>query len=155
ATQAFAYAAQSDPTLTAVSPGSGSKDGGELVTLTGTNLTATDEVFFGADPDSGDGGVAATSVTFVDANTLQVQTPQHAKGLYSVMVLDGATDQGVVLADAFTFEGGGGGGGCYTVPVSEPPTLRRILEGTWWLAAVLLVLALRARGARQATAARG
>jgi hypothetical protein len=152
ASQAFAYAAGPDPTLTGVDPGTGSAGGGSVVTITGANFSATAQVFFGADPETGEDGVAAASVTFVDASTLEVETPQHPKGLASVMVLDGTSGQGVILADAFTFTGGGGGGGCYTVPVPEPPGVRRILEGAWWVAAVLLVLAWRARRARAAAA---
>ncbi len=148
---AFAYSAQPDPTIGGVDPAAGSRGGGTLVTVSGSNFTAAAQVFFGADPDTGEGGVQAPSVTFVDASTLQVQTPQHPKGMASVMVQDGTTGQGATLADAFTFTGGGGGG-CYTIPVSGPETPQKVLEGAWWLAALLLVLWMRARRAGTAQA---
>ncbi len=150
ATSAFVYAAQPDPALTLVDPAGGPSSGGQLVDVLGSNFTADARVYFGADPDTGEGGIEAASVTFVDATTLEVVTPPHARGLASVLVLDDATGQGALLADAFTFSGGGGGGGgCYMIPVPSPWSPQRILEGAWWLFLVLAWLAWRARGPRE------
>jgi len=54
-------------TLTAVTPNSGSFDGGELVTLTGTEFTPGTSVTFGANP---------ALVTFVNSTTLTVRVPR-------------------------------------------------------------------------------
>ena len=54
-------------TLTGVTPSSGSFDGGELVTLTGTEFTPGTSVTFGANP---------AAVTFVSPTTLTVRVPR-------------------------------------------------------------------------------
>ena len=111
------------------------------------------EVRFGVDPLTGEGGVAG-EVTFVDANTLEVLTPELPGGALAVMVGDPATQQASVLAGGFTAKGSvaeptdGGGGGCYTRSPGRPAGPRDVLAGTWWLAAVLLWLEARRRRAR-------
>ncbi len=144
----FAYSAQSDPSIASVNPTSGKKVGGETITVAGANFTASSQVFFDVDPDTGAGGATATSVTFVDASTLTVVTPAFAaQGAKNVCVLDGNTGQAAVLGGAFLVvsSGGGGGGGCSVVPLDEPQSTHEVLAGAWWLTLVLLVLALRAR----------
>lgn len=114
ATLAFAYAAAPDPLVQDVDPAQGSAQGGDFVTVYGANFDASAQVVFGADPDSGTGGVAAQSVNVLDANTLQVVTPQGAAGWASVMVSH-ANGQASLLSGAFAYAsqgGGGGGGGC-------------------------------------------
>jgi hypothetical protein len=120
ATSAFSYVAQSDPVLQGVMPGSGSTAGGKLITLSGTNFTATTTVEFDADPLTGLGGTPAAAVTFIDPSTLEVTTPAMSAGRVAVLVRDGL--QASVLDNGFTFasSGGGGGGGCYMVPVDGP-----------------------------------
>jgi len=151
ASSSFAFAAQADPTLDALAPEAGTSAGGDVVTLTGSGFTPAARVFFGADADTGVGAVEAASVTFVDAGTLTVETPEHARGPASVLVVDDATGQGALLPAAFTFGGGGGGGSCTMVPVAPPSPPRAVLEalaGGGWMLALLAVLVLRARRAR-------
>ncbi len=60
------------PTVTAVSPTSGPAAGGTLVTITGTNFQTGAVVTIG--------GVAATSVTFVNSTTITAVTPAAVPG---------------------------------------------------------------------------
>ncbi len=66
------------PTLTSVSPSSGSTAGATAVTLTGTNFTGATAVTFG--------GVAATGFTVNNATTITATTPAHAAGAVNVAV---------------------------------------------------------------------
>jgi hypothetical protein len=71
-------APQGPPTLSAVQPDTGRTDGGEQVTITGTNFVEGASVTFG--------GQAATGVTVVDANTITLLTPANAEGAAEVVV---------------------------------------------------------------------
>lgn len=136
---AFSYAADPDPSLTALMPERGAPAGGDTITLSGTNFAITHDVYFGVDPDTGLGGTLA-SVTLLDANTLEVVTPAHASGTVSVMVLDTLTGQASVLASGFTFaSSGGGGGGCSVSEVGPPTSFSRDASG---LAPLVLAFAL-------------
>jgi hypothetical protein len=66
------------PTVTAVSPNSGSTPGGTSVTITGTNFVATPAVTFG--------GSNATAEAFVNSTTLTATVPAHSAGLVDVVV---------------------------------------------------------------------
>jgi len=66
------------PTVTAISPTSGSTLGGTSVTITGTNLTGATAVTVG--------GVAATGVSVVNATSITATSPAHAAGTASVLV---------------------------------------------------------------------
>ena len=77
---AFSYASAADPIVTSVSPSAGSTAGGQTIQILGSGFTAAMTVAFRADPLTGLGGTPAASVTFVDANTLEVVTPAMAKG---------------------------------------------------------------------------
>ena len=66
------------PTVTAISPDSGSTEGGESVTITGTNFTGATAVTIG--------GVAATSVVIANNTNLTAITPAHAAGVVDVVV---------------------------------------------------------------------
>jgi hypothetical protein len=149
ATSVFVYVAQPDPALTGVTPASAPVAGGDLVTLTGANFTADTAVTFGADPDTGLGGEPAAAVVFVDANTLEVVTPSHAKGTVAVLVQDQSSQQAATQAGfQFTGGGGGGGGGCAVSPIAPPAGgPRAIALGGWWIALLLAAtLLLRRRG---------
>ncbi|MFN0241537.1 MAG: IPT/TIG domain-containing protein [Planctomycetota bacterium] len=151
ASSAFTYVAAADPVLTSIDPSSGSASGGETVVVLGANFTAATEVYFGADESTGLGGELATSVTFVDANTLEVVTPSHGSGAHSVLIANSATGQALLTEAAFTFESsGGGGGGCHVVPYSGGPT--QSLLSMWWLAAAFTWLCVAARRKRRALA---
>ena len=81
-TGAFTYTATSTtrPSPRSVSPRSGPTAGGTLITVTGSNFEngATIRI----------GGVAATSVTFVDSRTLTARTPAMPAGGYPVQVFN-------------------------------------------------------------------
>ncbi|WP_369986802.1 autotransporter domain-containing protein [Pseudomonas xanthosomatis] len=66
------------PTITGISPNSGSTAGGTSVTVTGTNLTGATSLTIG--------GTAATSVNVVNATTITATTPAHAAGTVNVTV---------------------------------------------------------------------
>lgn len=83
------------PTLTSVSPSSGTGLGGTPVTLTGTNFYSGAKVNFG--------GVAATSAVVVNATTITAVTPRHGAGAVDVTVTnpDGEIAQ---RPGAFTYD---------------------------------------------------
>jgi hypothetical protein len=63
---AYSYAS-SPPTVTAITPATGSTTGGTQVTITGTNFNGTPQVTIG--------GVAASQVTVVNSTTISAVTP--------------------------------------------------------------------------------
>ena len=69
------------PTVTAISPTSGSTAGGTSVTITGANFLAGATVNIG--------GTAATNVTVVDGTTITCTTPAGTAGAASVQVTTG------------------------------------------------------------------
>ena len=66
------------PTLTSLTPNSGSTAGGTSVTLTGTNLTGATGVSFG--------GALASGFTVNSATSITATTPAHAAGAVNVVV---------------------------------------------------------------------
>ncbi len=138
ATAAFAYSAAPDPSLTLLDPALCSTAGSVVATLHGAGFAPTTAVVFGADPATGSGGASANSVTFIDAQTLQVVVPAHPSGVVSVMVSEPATGQATLQADSFTYQDSGGGGGCAPLGTIEHTTLRGALEGSWWILAALI-----------------
>lgn len=74
----FTYAAVSAPTVTSISPSSGTTAGGTSVTITGTGFTAGSTVTFGF--------VAATGVSVVNATTITATTQAGFAGTVSVVV---------------------------------------------------------------------
>jgi hypothetical protein len=90
----FTYAASAAPTVTAVSPASGSKGGGTAVTITGTGFLAGATVDFG--------GSAGTNVTVAGATSITATTPAHAKGKVIVKVTNTDAQSGS-LANGFEF----------------------------------------------------
>ncbi len=150
AASTFTYSQQPDPAIAFASPTSGNMGGGQTITISGANFTAAMNVLFDVDPNTGAGGTAAATVTFVDSSTLSVTTPSFSSaGTKSVCVIDPGTGQSDVLAGAFLVNsgggGGGGGGGCYVAPFDEPESPQGLLAGLWWFALVILVLAARSR----------
>ena len=91
ATNAFTYFAP--PTISSVSPVTGSTAGGTAITITGTSLTGATSVTVG--------GVAATSVVVVSATSITAVTPAGTVGAKSVAV---TTAYGTATAtNAFTY----------------------------------------------------
>ena len=72
----YTYVA-SAPTVTSVSPSSGTAGGGTPVTITGTNLTGATSVTFGG---------TAGSITANSATSITVTSPPHAAGAFDVVV---------------------------------------------------------------------
>lgn len=144
----FLYASDPDPVITSIDPSSGPASGGSVVTVHGANFTATMDVVFGADAATGAGGTLGRT-TFVDANTLVVETPPGAAGARDVVVLDAFSEQADVAVAAFVYqgEGGGGGGGCGTLAVPPRDGRDGLSNGLAVLVAflVLLARAVRAR----------
>ena len=76
--QAGSTGKTSPPTVTSLSPNSGSTAGGTVVTITGTNFSGATAVTFG--------GNAATDVTVLNATTITATTPARTAGTASVIV---------------------------------------------------------------------
>ena len=82
------------PTLTSVSPNSGSTAGGTAVTITGTNFATGATVTFGT--------TAATNVVVVNSATVTATTPAGAAGAATVTVTNPLAQSGS-LANGFTY----------------------------------------------------
>jgi len=146
AQSAFAYVRPTDPVIGSLFPASGSTSGGSVITLTGSHLTADTQVVFGADPDTGIGGVMADHVAFVNASTLEVTVPSGGGGTTSVLVRRGDTGQAAVIAAGYTYEGGSSsGGGCGAVIGALPQSPKNALSNVLWIVALAPILLLKRR----------
>jgi Glycosyl hydrolases family 16/IPT/TIG domain len=89
------------PKVSAISPNSGTANGGSAVTITGTGFQSGAAVTIG--------GTAATSVTVVSSTSITAKTPAHAAGAADVAVknTDGQTGG---LSGAYTYTSSTGGG---------------------------------------------
>ena len=83
------------PTVTAISPASGSAAGGNTVTITGTNLTAATAVHFGA--------AAASSFTVNSPTQITATSPAALAGTVDVTVVTAGGTSATLAADQFTF----------------------------------------------------
>jgi hypothetical protein len=109
ASNAFKFVAP-PPTLSSVSPTSGTTAGGTAVNVTGQNFASGATVAFG--------GTAATSVVVLNATQITANTPAHAQGSVNVVVTN--TDgQSATLTSGFTF-----GARAPTVSSASPTTGR-------------------------------
>jgi hypothetical protein len=81
----FTYSSVSAPTVTAVSPNTGSTAGGTVVTVTGTNFTGATTVTFG--------GVPATSFSVVSSTSISAVAPSEAAGTVDIVVSRQAAPQ--------------------------------------------------------------
>lgn len=88
------------PTVTSISPTSGSTSGGTSVTITGANFVSGATVSLG--------GSAATGVTVVSSTSITATTTAHAAGAVNVVVTNPDTQSGT-LNSGFTYTSGGGG----------------------------------------------
>jgi hypothetical protein len=93
-TDGFNSIATSTPTVTSVSPASGSPSGGTAVTINGTDFRAGATVTIGC--------AAATNVSVVNATTITAVTPACAEGTGNVTVTNTDTGTGT-LAGGFRF----------------------------------------------------
>jgi hypothetical protein len=112
----FAYPAAVivPPTVTAVSPATGSVAGGTSVTITGTNFTGATAVDFG--------GTAATGLTINSATQITAVSPKGSNGTVDVTVVTPGGTSAVNAADQFVFTPGS-----YTL--TENPTTVTIKAG--------------------------
>jgi len=83
------------PTVSSVSPNSGTTSGGTAVTIAGTNFAAGATVTFG--------GTAATNVAVVNSTTITATTPAGSAGAVAVAVT--VSGQNGSLASGFTYVG--------------------------------------------------
>src|SRR6202142_3523065 len=84
------------PTVTSISPNSGTINGGTAVTVRGTGFLTGATLKLG--------GTAATSVTVVNSTTISATTPAHAAGATSVVVTNTDAKSGT-LNNGYTFTG--------------------------------------------------
>jgi len=89
---AFIYTAQ--PTVSGVSPNSGTTAGGTSVTITGTNFATGATVTFGS--------AAATNVVVVNATTITATTPGGSAGAVTVTVTNPGSQSGS-LQNGYTY----------------------------------------------------
>jgi hypothetical protein len=82
------------PTITKVSPNTGSTSGGTVITITGTNLTGATTVLFGT--------VAGTNLKVVSATKITVDSPAQSAGLRNVYVQTPGGKSAAHEADWFT-----------------------------------------------------
>ena len=82
------------PTISSVSPNSGTASGGTLLTITGGGFSSGARVTIG--------GVAATNVIVVSSVSITAITPAHAQGLVSVSVTN-SDGQSATLNNAYTY----------------------------------------------------
>jgi len=85
---------QSAPTLTGISPVSGTAAGGTAVTITGTGFLPRRDVSLGGTP--------ATGVTVVSGTTITATTPAHAAGAVDVVVSNAEQHAGT-LPNGYTY----------------------------------------------------
>jgi hypothetical protein len=94
--EGFTYTAVSNPspTVTAITPNTGSTGGGTTVTIMGTGFQSGASVTFG--------GTMATTTTMVSSTTLTATTPAHAAGVVNVVVTN-TEEQSATLANGYTY----------------------------------------------------
>ena len=83
------------PTVSGINPTSGTTDGGDTVTITGTNFTGATSVDFGS--------AAASAITVNSDTSITATTPPHAAGAVDVTVTTSSGTSTIVSADQFTF----------------------------------------------------
>lgn len=82
------------PIVTAISPTTGSVNGGEAFTITGSNFTGATGVQFGL--------VAGTNLSVANDTSLTVTSPAQPAGVIDVVVVDAAGSSVIVPADQVT-----------------------------------------------------
>jgi hypothetical protein len=85
--------AGSPPTVTSVTPDSGSSNGGIVVTVNGSNFASGVTVSFG--------GVLASNVRLVNGNSMTATTPAHTAGPVNIVVSD--SNGNGSLSSGFTY----------------------------------------------------
>jgi hypothetical protein len=99
-TNGYTYRNQA-PSVTSITPNTGTTAGGALVTITGTGFAAGATVSLG--------GTAATAVNVVSSTSITATTPAHAPGAANVVVTNSDAQSGT-LANGYTYTTSTGGG---------------------------------------------
>jgi IPT/TIG domain len=100
------------PTVSAISPSTGTAAGNTAVTITGTGFLAGATVSLG--------GTAATGMAVVSSTSITATTPAHAAGVVNVVVTNTDNQSGTLSSGyTYTSSGGGGGGGISFVQVKS------------------------------------
>jgi len=89
------------PTVSAISPNTGTANGGTAVTVTGTGFLSGAAVTIG--------GTTATGVTVVSSTSIKATTPAHAAGAADVVVKN-TDNQTSALSGGYTYTSATGGG---------------------------------------------
>jgi hypothetical protein len=89
------------PKVSAISPNTGTANGGAAVTITGTGFQSGAVVTIG--------GTAATGVTVVSSTSITAKTPAHSAGAADVVVKN-TDNQGGALSGGYTYTSATGGG---------------------------------------------
>jgi hypothetical protein len=94
-TNGYTFSANSAPTSTGIAPSTGTTNGGDFFTITGTNFLAGATVLFGGTP--------ATQVSIPNSTTITGYTPAKSAGTATVMVqnYDGQT---LTISGGFGFQ---------------------------------------------------
>jgi len=116
------YTYTANPTITSVSPSTGSVSGGTSVTITGTNFVSGATVTFG--------GTGATNVVFVNSTSLTATTPAHAAGGVNVVVTDSNNLSGT-LANGFIYNASVSTIGFVQVAAATPRTPQSSVSVTY------------------------
>jgi hypothetical protein len=89
------------PTVTSITPNTGTANGGTQVVITGTGFSAGATVSLG--------GVAATNVVVSKSTSITATAPAHAAGTVGVVVTN-SDGQNWILSGGYTYTSSGGGG---------------------------------------------
>jgi len=115
----FTYANPPEPpTVTSVSPASGSLKGGTTVTISGTGFNKGAVVTFG--------GSMATTIVVINSTTILAATPAHPVGTADVVVTNIDPATGVIDSGS----GGSTLSGGYTYTTAPPPTISAVSPNT-------------------------
>jgi hypothetical protein len=85
------------PTVTGRAPAAGTRFGGTVVTITGTDFTGATDVRFGTN--------AATAFTVVNDTTITATSPPGVPGIVDIQVTTPAGQSAAVAADQYTYRG--------------------------------------------------
>ena len=142
ASAAFSYVRPLDPEVAGVTPSEVAA--GELVTLSGSNLTPLTQVVLGADPDTGEGGVVVGEVEFVDAGELRLTLPGGLSGSQTVMVRRTDTGQAGVLEAGVSYPVAKSKSSGCSAATGLPRTPGAALQHGAWILGLALLVGLRA-----------
>jgi|GEM_PF-379292 len=119
-TNGYVYAAAAGPSVSGITPNSGTTAGGTLVTINGSNFVSGATVSIG--------GIAATGVSVPNSTTITATTPAHAAGTVNVVVTNPDAQNGT-LTNGFTYTSPPGG---ETVLVADDFN-NGVIDGSKWV----------------------